>query len=137
MFTRLHEVRRSQDEKTLRAIHSRTCVAVERLKACEAELIRCLQEVDRFLVHRFIGYNSLFQYAVHALKLSEAQSYAYITVARKAQELPQLQEAIVSGELTVSKAVRITSVINEQTQAKWIGLALELPKRDLERKVAR
>ncbi|MCM2281013.1 MAG: HNH endonuclease [Bdellovibrionaceae bacterium] len=137
MFTRLQEVRRSQDEKTLRAIHSRTCAAVERLKACEADLIRCLQEVDQFLVHRFIGYNSLFQYAVHALKLSEAQSYAYITVARKAQELPQLQEALVSGELTVSKAVRITSVINEQTQAKWIGLALELPKRDLEREVAR
>ncbi|MCM2281792.1 MAG: hypothetical protein NDI61_08085 [Bdellovibrionaceae bacterium] len=137
MFTRLHEVRQSHDEKTLRAIHSRTCAAVERLKACEADLIRCLQEVDRFLVHRFIGYNSLFQYAVHALKLSEAQSYAYITVARKARELPQLQEAIVSGELTVSKAVRITSVINEQTQAKWIGLALELPKRDLEREVAR
>ncbi|MCM2280787.1 MAG: HNH endonuclease [Bdellovibrionaceae bacterium] len=93
--------------------------------------------MDRFLVHRFIGFNSLFQYAVHALKLFEAQSYAYITVARKARELPQLQEAIVSGELTVSKAVRITSVINEQTQEKWIGLALELPKRDLEREVAR
>ncbi|MCM2281585.1 MAG: hypothetical protein NDI61_07035 [Bdellovibrionaceae bacterium] len=43
----------------------------------------------------------------------------------------------MSGELTVSKAVRITSVINEQTQSKWIGLALELPKRDLEREVAR
>ncbi|MCM2282757.1 MAG: hypothetical protein NDI61_13030 [Bdellovibrionaceae bacterium] len=137
MFTKLNQVRKSQDEKHLRAVHAQTCEAVERLKSCEAELIRCLQEVDRFLVHRFLGYNSLFQYSLHALKLSEAQSYAYITVARKAQDLPQLQEAITKGDLTVSKAVRITSVINEANQQKWIGLALELPKRDLEREVAR
>ncbi|MCM2281882.1 MAG: hypothetical protein NDI61_08555, partial [Bdellovibrionaceae bacterium] len=137
MYTHLTQVRKSQNEKHLRAIHAQTCAAVERLKSCESELIRCLQEIDRLLVHRFLGYNSLFQYGLHALKLSEAQSYAYITVARKARELPQLQEAITAGDLTVSKAVRITSVINEDNQQKWIGLALELPKRDLEREVAR
>ncbi|MCM2281103.1 MAG: hypothetical protein NDI61_04580 [Bdellovibrionaceae bacterium] len=137
MRTHLTQIRKSQGEKHLRAVHAQTCQAVERLKSCEAELIRCLQEVDRFLVHRFLGYNSLFQYGLHALKLSESQSYAYITVARKARELPRLQEAITAGELTVSKAVRITSVINEANQQKWIGLALELPKRDLEREVAR
>ncbi|MCM2282310.1 MAG: HNH endonuclease [Bdellovibrionaceae bacterium] len=137
MYTHLNEVLKTQNEKSFRAIHSRACDAVEKLKSCEAELIRCLQEVDRLLVHRFLGYNSLFQYALHALKLSESQSYAYITVARKARELPQLQEAISTGELTVSKAVRITSVISEENQQKWIGLALELPKRDLEREVAR
>ncbi|MCM2280667.1 MAG: hypothetical protein NDI61_02335 [Bdellovibrionaceae bacterium] len=137
MHTHLNQFRKSQDEKHLRAVHAQTCQAAERLKSCEAELIRCLQEVDRLLVHRFLGYNSLFQYSLHALKLSESQSYAYITVARKARELPQLQEAISAGELTVSKAVRITSVINEANQQKWIGLALELPKRDLEREVAR
>ncbi|MCM2281586.1 MAG: hypothetical protein NDI61_07040 [Bdellovibrionaceae bacterium] len=53
MFTRLHEVLKSQDEKSLRAIHTRTCAAVERLKACEADLIRCLQEVDRFRAETF------------------------------------------------------------------------------------
>ncbi|MCM2281374.1 MAG: HNH endonuclease [Bdellovibrionaceae bacterium] len=137
MFTHLNEVRKTQNEKTLRAIHSRTCEVVARLKSCEADLILCLQEVDRLLVHRFLGYNSLQQYAVRALKLSEAQSYAYIAVARKARDLPRLQEAITAGELTVSKAVRITSVINEENQQKWIGLAQDLPKRDLEREVAR
>ncbi|MCM2280242.1 MAG: HNH endonuclease [Bdellovibrionaceae bacterium] len=137
MFTRLNEVQKTQNEKSLRAIHSRTCEVVAKLKSCEAELILCLQEVDRFLVHRFLGYNNLHQYAMRALKLSEAQSYAYITVARKARELPLLQQAITAGELTVSKAVRITSVINGENQRKWIGLALELPKRDLEREVAR
>jgi len=84
------------------------------LKSCEAKVIHCLQEVDRFLVHRFVGYNSLYQYALHSLKLTEHQAYTYICVARKSAELPELQAAIESGDLSVSKARRVTAVITAE-----------------------
>lgn len=135
-YTRLQQIRKTHTDKQLRIIHQKAMACVAKLKSCEAELISCLQEVDELLVHRFLGYNSLFQYALKALRLSESQSMSYITVARKAKEFPALKMAVERGELTVSKAVRITSVMDDKSQSKWIELAKTLPRRQLEKEVA-
>ncbi|MCM2281438.1 MAG: HNH endonuclease [Bdellovibrionaceae bacterium] len=136
MFMHLHDVRKSHAEKELRAIHSRATAAVDRLKSCEADLIRCLQEVDAKLVYRFIGHNSLFQYAVQALRLTESQAWNYITVARKARQFPALQAAIETKELSISKARKITPVLSEANQAEWVELAKQATCREIERTVA-
>ncbi len=136
MFTQLKEARKVLGNRHLRDVHLKTVDAVDRLKTCETDVIRCLQEVDSKLVYRYLGYGSLFRYCVEGLRLSEHQSYAFITVARKSVEIPKLQAAIESGELSVFKAVRLSAVINKENQDEWIDLAIRLTKKELEKKIA-
>ncbi|MCM2281330.1 MAG: HNH endonuclease [Bdellovibrionaceae bacterium] len=136
MYMHLHEVRKSLAEKELRAIHARATAAVDRLKSCEADLIRCLQEVDAKLVYRFLGHGSLFQYAIQALRLTESQAWNFITVARKARQFPALQAAIETKELSISKARKLTPVLSEANQIEWVELAKQATCREIERTVA-
>lgn len=135
-YTKLQVVRKNHKAKELRAIHERALAAVENLKTAEIEMVTALQEVDRLLVHRFIGYNSLKQYAIQALKLSEQQAYMYIAVARKSVECPALLDAMIKREITISKAHRLSSVIDEDNQTEWIELAKNSSKHRLEKMIA-
>ena len=136
MYDYLAQAQKVLDPKDFRRIHQKCEKAVDELKTCEAHLIHALQEADKFKVYRFLGLNSLFQYAL-SLGLSESQSYNYITVARKSRECPELQKAIDNKELTISKARAVSGVIRQDNQIKWIQLAKTRTKRELEREVAR
>ena len=84
-----------------------------------------------------LGYTSLFSYCVQALGLSESTASNFITVARKAREVPVLQSAIRSGTLSVTKARKIAPVLTLANQEEWIEKAISLPSRKLEQEVAR
>jgi len=84
-----------------------------------------------------LEYASLFEYGVKALGLSEANTYAFIQVARAAREVPALKAAIQTGNLTVSKAKRIAPVITRENQEDWIAKAQTLSKASLEKEIAR
>lgn len=120
-----------------RDIHRETIRIVQEFKDREVELIRILQKVDAHKVHRYAGHNSLFQYAVKALGLSESQAYDYITVARKSVEVPALLEAMEKKEATVSKGRRIAPVMDATNQSEWIDCAKTSSKREIEKAVAR
>ena len=81
MFRHLKEVRAAFGNRHLRDVHLKAVDAVDCLNSCEADLIRCIQEMDAKLVYRHLGYGSVFRYCVEALRLSEHQSYAYTAVA--------------------------------------------------------
>lgn len=136
MYSALSKVRQLFKDQELHQIHLNAVAATNELKCKEAELIKALQEVDRHLVHRFVGYNSLNRYAVDVLGLSEYQAFEYICVARKAYDFPKLQEAIEDKEITITKARRIASVINERNQMVWLEAAKTMPKRQLEKAIA-
>ncbi len=114
-------------------IHQRAQIAAAKFKACEAELIEIFEQADKFRVHVAFGYSSLFVYATQGLKLSEEVAYIFINVARKVREVPALKEKIRRGEISVSKARRITSVLNRENQQHWLELASQLSKRELRR----
>jgi hypothetical protein len=105
-------------------------------KKCESELLDIIIKVDDLKVYRKLGYPSLFQYVVKRLELSEAQAYNFINVGRKAKEVPQIREKIKNGELTVSKAKKITSVITTLNQDYWLSLAQSASQKKVEREVA-
>jgi hypothetical protein len=103
----------------------------------EAEFIGVLGRLDEKKVFRVLGYSSLFQYCLEKLKLSKQTAYNFITVARKAKEIPQIKVEIQSGNLTVSKARRIAPVINKNNSSQWLHKAMTLPKKQLEKEVAK
>ncbi len=123
------------DQKALQ-IDQRALQITQHFKRCEADLLNVIIEVDDKKVFRKMGYASLFQYVVHRLGLSEALAYNFINVARKAQEVPELKKTIERGELTVCKAKKITSVLNNKNQKHWLNLARSETQRKIEREVA-
>lgn len=70
-------------------LHERALELVRNFKRDEGELISLLQAIDEMKGFRRIGYTSLYQYAVSALKLGESHAYALITVSRKSKLIPE------------------------------------------------
>lgn len=118
-------------------IHERAVLAAQSFRKAEAELLDALRAVEEAGVFAAMGYPSLFVYATHELRLTEAVAYASIQVMRKAREVPELREKIISGELSVSTARKIVPVLNATNQGQWLKKATELSSRILEKEVAR
>src|SRR5688572_26417067 len=104
--------------KAIPLLHQKALSLAENFRKCEAELLSILQEIDQAKIYLQMGFPSLFQYAVEALRLSEAQAYAFMSVARKSKLVPELKNEIKTGSLTLSKATRILSVITPKNKAE-------------------
>jgi len=74
----------------IQTLHHQALDCAKRFKRAEADLVDVLQKLDTHKVYLRLKYTSLFVYAVQALGLSEANASNFITVARKAKEVPQL-----------------------------------------------
>lgn len=122
--------------KKYEVIHERALSAAKRFRVAEAELLGVLQEVEKERVYLQLGYSSMHEYGTGALKLSEANASNFITVARKSMEIPELKLAVEEGRFSVTKARKITPVINKSNATHWIGLATILHQRALEKEVA-
>ena len=121
----------------IKSIHEQAVEIAKRFRKAEYDLIDILQQIDDKKVFMHLGYSSLFDYALRALKLSEANTSNFIAVARKSKCIPELKKAIHSGDLSVSKARKITPVITKENSQHWLELAKTLPKPKLEKEVAK
>lgn len=120
-----------------KALHQRALVLATNHQKAEYDLLEILGRIDEKKVFRAYGYASLFQYATSALKLSEASAYNFITVARKAREIPEINQAVRSGRLSVATLRKITPVLNATNAAHWFEKAKTLPRILLEKEVAK
>ena len=59
----------------------------------------------------------------------------FVRVVRKSIEVPQLAHAVATGEIQITKAKTIASVITNENKTEWLGLASSLSKHELEKKV--
>jgi hypothetical protein len=130
-------VLRIKYENLIHELHLKALEAAKHYQASEVSLLQILEQIDREKVYLVMGYNSLFIYCVEALKLSESQSYSFMTVCRKSKEVPELKKEIESGGLTLSKARRIVPVLTKENHSEWIEKAKTLPKAELEKEVAK
>lgn len=117
-------------------IHKETVENAKAFHSSEKYLLNSLEKVDDRKIWRHFGHASLFEYCMRTLKLSEGNACGFITVMRKAKEVPALKKALEEGTLTVSSSKRITRIINGENAEVWIEKAKELPQRELEKVVA-
>src|SRR5471030_1807935 len=106
-------------------------------RSLEADLINVLLEVEKSKLYKVLKYTSLFSYTNDALGFSEAVSYSFISVMRKAREIFDLREAISQCEISVSKIQRMMPVINSQNSKELIEFAKTHTNREIEYEVAR
>jgi len=121
------------NSKQIHVLDGKIRTSFKRLKQNESELIELLQEMDQLMGYKLLGYASLWEYAVKALEMTEGQASAYITVSRKALEVRALDAALKSGELSVSKAKRVTALIHPGNAKEWIEKAKNLTQNELDR----
>jgi hypothetical protein len=81
---------------------SRTSELAARERELLTEILRHLREVERRRLFCELGYRSMFEYAVKELSYSEDQAWRRISAMRLLKELPQIEEKIAQGELTLS-----------------------------------
>jgi hypothetical protein len=117
-------------------LHQRAVELVREYQRVEAELIEILKQIDDRKIYQKFGASSLFIYATKVLGLTESVAWNFISVARATKKHAALNKAIQNGELSVSKARRITSVLTLQNQDEWIEKAKTLSQRKLEKAVA-
>jgi hypothetical protein len=120
----------------LRAVHERAIGRGQRYLVSEAEVLESIIEVDQHKLYEKFGLNFLTTYCVKHMGLDENVAGVLVRVARKSQAVPALRIAVVDGEVSMSKARTIASVITEDNQAEWIEKAKTLSKHKLEREVA-
>jgi len=117
-------------------LRARSLLLAQNLKQNYADLTAVLIAMHRqklFVKHGFTG---VFTYCQEELELSDAQSYYFQKVVQSAVNVPKLEAAVTSGELSLSQARRIVPVISKSNAAEWIEKAKALPQRELERAVA-
>ncbi|MBK9295159.1 MAG: hypothetical protein IPM57_12105 [Oligoflexia bacterium] len=103
-------------QKEFLELHQKAINIAQSFHKAESDLIDILQKIDQQKIFLKLGFASLFDYALKALKLSEANSSNFITVARKSKTIPELKEAIKEGRLSVSKARKITPVLTPENK---------------------
>ncbi|MDR3607215.1 MAG: HNH endonuclease signature motif containing protein [Oligoflexia bacterium] len=118
-------------------LHQKAIKAADNYLRAESELIKIIQSMDQCRGYLELGFRSLFDYTVNALKLSEGVAYNLIVVARKAAEFPQLQDRVRDREITLSNARKIAPVLTQENQEKWLSAAASLSKRELEHEIAK
>ena len=78
----------------------------------------------------------MFAYCKEALRLSEAEAYLRIPVARASREHPMVLEMLADGRLHLSAVGRLAPHLTEANREAVLGRAVHRSKREIEELVA-
>ena len=89
--------------------------------------------MKRERLYRQLGYARLADYARDVLDMGPAKLKAFLFLARIAEQIPELEDALRAGVLEWTKAVLVARVADRSTVAEWIARARHTSSRELER----
>jgi len=118
-------------------LHQKITETVTEYRKQEGLLIELTQESDFTKFYLELGYSSLFEYLNLGQGISAATVSNLITVARKSVKIPEMMEAIASGEVGLAKLRKVSSVITSENKSEWIEKSKKLSCRELEKEVAK
>jgi hypothetical protein len=81
------------------------------------EILHHLKEADRRRLYSAYHYSSLFDYAVCRFGYSEDQAWRRINAMRLLKDLPQIEEKIVSGALSLSNLAQAQTLFRQEKKA--------------------
>ena len=117
-------------------IHETNLRLAKTILLSEGELLSSLMEMQRRNLFRELGCTGIFEYCQRHLKFCESQANYYRRIAEVSFKVPELKAAVVQGELSISKARRITTVINPTNHQEWIRNAQTMKQKELEKAVS-
>jgi 5-methylcytosine-specific restriction endonuclease McrA len=118
---------------------------VTREREATTTILHYLREVETRRLHLEAGYPNLFQFAVDELGYSAGAAQRRIQAMRLLKALPEIEEKIQSGELSLSIASQVQSFFRDEGKRRKITVqekketlesVLGLSTRECERKLA-
>lgn len=109
------------------------------------KILHYFREIEARKIHLERGYSSFFDFAVKELGYSAGGAYRRISAMRLLKALPELQEKIESGVLSLSVAAQAQSFFREEGKVRKVSVQekietveslLGLSTRECERKLA-
>ena len=91
-----------------------------------------LPEVNYRRLYEKKGFGSVFEFAKKLCGLSEDQVRRVLNLEKRFKDKPKLHQALVSGEVSVNKLARVTSVATPENEEFWAEKIQQLPNRALE-----
>jgi hypothetical protein len=80
------------------------------------EILRALAEIERRRAYIRLGFPSLWEYTTKGLQFSESTAFIRISAMRALKALPELEDKIRSGALSISTISRIYGVIKAERE---------------------
>lgn len=100
------------------------------------KLLHHLKEIDRRKLYSDLKYSSLFNYCIHELGYSEGSAQRRIVAARMMRDIPEIEEKIETGELTLTNISLVNQFIDRPSDRRKVLKAVEgLTKKQCERKL--
>jgi len=106
------------------------------MRHAERNAVLWFSEVLRRKLYREFGHASIHDYASNALGFSQSKTYQFINLSGSLESLPKLRQAILTGDVTWTKARGIVGVATAKTEEDWVEKAKTSSRRELEQKVA-
>jgi hypothetical protein len=122
---------RNLDDQTLE-MKTKNLVGQER--ELTVQILHYLQEINRRRYFANRGYPSLFEYAVKELKYSESQAHRRISAMRLIQELPEVEQKLSIGDLTLATVSQAQTFFRQETKSTGVIRNVE-QKRNLLRQL--
>jgi hypothetical protein len=102
----------------------------------EADLVAHIGEADARRLYARQAFPSMFVYCTESLRLSEAEAYRRITVARAARRFPALIGMLRDGRLHLSGLARLVPLLTAENCEALLARATDLTTRQVEALVA-
>ena len=97
-----------------------------------ADLIALLAECDGRKMYALEGYESLFEFCVRRLRLSESQAYHRIQAARAARDFPLVLERLRAGRVTMTAVALLREHLTDANHRQVLDWAEGRRKREVE-----
>lgn len=102
------------------------------VKLWKRKFLGLLPEVERRRLYEQEGCGSIFEFAAKVGGVSRDQVFLVLNLEKRFEPLPQLQQALVSGDIPVHKLARVVSVATLDNQDFWYSQAKLLSQTALE-----
>jgi hypothetical protein len=129
------EIRRLTNEDLLK----KTALLAQEERKITIDVLLHLKEIERRRLHLDLGFSSLYEYALKELKYSEGAAYRRVQAMRLLRDMPEVEQKICSGQLSLTTASKIQSSARDKPVAVKMDLVQQLEgrsSREVEQKLA-
>ena len=102
----------------------------------ESDLVAHIGEAERRRLYAREAFPSMFAYCTQALRLSEAEAYARITVARASRKHPVLLDMLADGRLHLTGIARLAPHLTAANRSELLERATHKSRRQIEALIA-
>jgi hypothetical protein len=124
------------DEARCQLIHRRLKRIAKVRGALDLEEAASLRDAEGACIWRYYGCASLLEYMERELGYTPRAAKERLRVAHVIEELPQIREATLSGELSFSAVRELTRVATAETEGEWLAASRDMNLRELEELVS-